>query len=110
MIALNHLDDFPQERDYISGALLELIEEKNQNEKDKTLHYGVIKQCQMVTTQKGKPMLRGSLYEGPDKERSFGCMMNIYNRNLSPSVHASDCIKFKSNHEFFINDAQLVKI
>ena len=79
-------------------------------EEYKTLYYGIIKQCQIVTTQKGKKMLRGSLYEGPDKERSFGCMMNIYNRNLSPSIHASDCIQFRSDHDFFINDAQLVKI
>lgn len=110
LIALNYLDDFSQECSYIDGTLLKIVEEKNKEKKDKTLHYGIVKQCQIVTTQKGKKMLRGSLYEGPDKERSFGCMMNIYNRNLSPSIHASDCIQFRSDHDFFINDAQLVKI
>ena len=110
LIALNYLDDFSQECSYIDGKLFELVEEKNKNKKDKTLHYGIIKQCQFVTTQRGKRMLRGTLYEGPNNERSFGCMMNIYNRKLSPSVHAGDCIQFKTNHEFFINDAKLVEL
>ena len=110
LIALNHIDDFPQECDYIKGILFDLVKEKNDGEENKTIHYGIIKQCPMVTTKKGKKMLRGTLYEGPNNERSFGCMMNIYNRQLSPSVHASDCIQFKSNHEFFISDARLVKL
>lgn len=110
LIALNYIEDFEQECDYINGTLFKLVKEKNDNRIDETIHYGIIKQCQIVTTKKGKKMLRGTLYEGPNQERSFGCMMNIYNRNLSPSVHAGDCIKFKSNHEFFISDAQLVII
>lgn len=109
IISLNNISDFQQECDYITGDLLKLVEEKNKNS-EKHIHYGIIKQCQLVTTQTGKKMLRGVLYEGPNSERSFGCMMNIYNRKLSPSVHASDCIQFRSNHEFFINDARLVKL
>ena len=38
LIALNHIDDFPQECDYIKGILFDLVKEKNDEEENKTIH------------------------------------------------------------------------
>ena len=110
LIQLNYIEFFEKECDYISGISENTIKEIMSDKKDKEKHYGLIIECNLVKTKKGKDMVIGTLYDG-EKHRSFGVVKTQYNRVLPKYVIAGDFVKFdKPTHKFFISNMEVVEL
>lgn len=110
LIQLNNLKDFKKECDYLDGNSKKQIEMIMSDKKNQSTHYGLIIECSMIKTRKGKDMIIGTLYDG-EKYRSFGIVKTKYNPVLPKYAMAGDYVKFnKPTSEFFVNNMEVVEL
>jgi len=110
LISLNYLDNFKQEQEYMDGNLEKWVKKKNKINKGGPYKYGLIMQCNLIKTKRGKKMIRGILHDGTYIS-SFGCMLT-FNPLIDESLRASDVIKYRQNddEEFFISSSEKVPV
>ena len=110
LIQLNNIDYFQKECDYISGASKDKIDIIMSDKKHQKTHYGLIIECAMIKTKKGKDMIIGTLYDG-EQNRSFGIVKTKYNPILPKYAMAGDYVKFnKPTRDFFLNNMEVVQL
>lgn len=110
LIQLNNIDNFKKECDYINGTSKKLIDEIMSDRWHLNTHYGLIIECAMVKTNKGKDMFRGTLYDGK-QIRSFGIVKTPYNPILPKYALAGDFVKFnKPTKDFFLSNMEVVEV
>jgi len=110
LIQLNDSLNFDHEWNYISGESKEKIDIIMSNRKKEETHYGLIVECNLVKTKKGKDMVIGTLYDG-EQYRSFGTVKTQYNLSIPEYAIAGDYVKFnKPNDNFFINNMEVVSL
>lgn len=110
LIQLNHMEEFKRECEYINGISKEKITTIMSNRQNKKTHFGLIVECSLIKTKKGKDMVIGTLYDGI-KKRSFGTVKTKYNFTLPKYAIAGDYVKFnKPTDKFFINNMEVVDL
>ena len=110
LIQLNCIDNFKKECAYIDGSAQKKIDTIMVNRKNTKTHYGVIIECSMIKTNKGRDMLIGTLYDG-EKNRSFGIVKTKYNPILPKYAMAGDYVKFnRPTDKFFLNNMEVVEL
>lgn len=110
LIQLNNSSNFEKEWDYISGDAKEKIDTIMSDRKNQETHYGLIIECNLVKTKKGKDMVIGTLYDG-EQDRSFGIVKTQYNPIIPQYAIAGDYVRFnKPTDDFFINNMEVVNL
>jgi len=110
LILLNSIDKFEKECSYIQGHSRKKIENVMSDKWRYSIHYGLIIECSMVKTKKGKDMLRGTIYDGKEN-RSFGSVKTSYNPSLPTYAVAGDYVRFnRPTREFLINNMEVVDL
>lgn len=110
LVQLDNLDMFEKECSYMDGTSREKIREIMSAEQITRTHYGLIVECSLVKTNKGKDMLRGTLFDGKE-DRSFGIVRGKYNPVLPKYIVAGDYVSFnRPSHKFFISNMGVVEI
>ena len=111
LIQLNDIDKFQKECDYINGVSKETIDTiMSDDQKRSRTHYGLLIECAMVKTNKGKDMFRGTLYDG-EQIRSFGIVKTSYNPVLPKHALAGDFVRFnKPTQDFFLSNMEVVEL
>lgn len=108
LVQLNNLDFFRKERNYMTGYSQRLIEEIMEDKKDDKIHYGLLIECSIVKTKKGRDMFRGTLFDG-EKRRTFGMVKTKYNPILPKYALAGDFVSFnKPTSDFFLNNIEVI--
>lgn len=108
LVNINYLDRFIKEQRYMSGIAFDTV--ANSYDVNKRFQYGVIITVMKVRTKTDKPMLRGWLFDG-EKKREFGTMSTDFNTFVPWNVQAGDYVRFsKPNHNFFINNMEVVNL
>lgn len=108
MVSINYLDRFTKEQRYMSGVSFDTV--ANSYDINNRFDYGVIIYCMKTRTKTDKPMLRGWLFDG-ERKRDFGSMEGPYNKYVPWNAQAGDYVRFsKPNHDFFLNNMQVVKL
>jgi hypothetical protein len=110
LIQLNYIGNFAKECEYIDGSAKDTIDTIMFNREHEKTHYGLIIECAMVKTSKGRDMLIGTLYDGK-QNRSFGIVKTKYNPILPKHAMAGDYVKFnKPTDKFFLNNMEVVNL
>lgn len=110
LVQLNNLNNFKKECNYMTGEsakkITEIMEDKDRNK----IHFGLLIECSVVKTKKGKDMFRGTLFDGK-KKRTFGMVKTKYNPSLPKYALAGDFIRFnKPTSDFFLNNIEVVNL
>ena len=113
LVALNDLnsDVFSNEIAYMDGSAIDTLREYKPTKKDEGYNFALIRECTQIRTKSGKDMIRGTLCMQDGESKDFGCMLTFLNHTLNGVVPRSgDFIKYKSNHDFFINSTEVVSL
>lgn len=110
LVELNNLDAFKKECNYMNGYSKDVIHNIMEDKQDSQTHFGLIIECSMVKTKKGRDMLRGTLYDGV-QIRNFGIVKTSFNPFLPNYALAGDYVSFnKPSSDFFINNMEVVTL
>ena len=105
------MDKFKKECSYINGESKNKIDQiMSDNQRRGNMCYGLIIECNLVKTKKGKDMVIGTLYNGV-KNRTFGTVKTVYSSKIPIYATAGDYVKFTSpTHDFFINNMEVIDL